>query len=80
MLLASLPARLRAQPPAYQYELAVHIDSLAAEDLKWRSRLQHLHNSGAADSALGAYLRQQVRRTDAAHLPELRRILAGHGF
>ncbi|GAA4342752.1 DUF6624 domain-containing protein [Flaviaesturariibacter amylovorans] len=75
-----LPAAAAAQPDRYNYELAVRIDSLAAEDLKWRTRLQHLQQSGAADSSLRAFLQQQIRQTDAAHLPELRRMVAEHGF
>jgi hypothetical protein len=82
LLLLGLMARSQAhaQPGAYNYALAVEIDSMAALDQKWRLQLQHFTHSNIGDTALENRLRRSLEQTVQDNSMALRRIFDRYGY
>ncbi|RYZ21194.1 MAG: hypothetical protein EOO16_13970 [Chitinophagaceae bacterium] len=71
---------LRAQPAAYNFSLALEIDSMAAADLKWRQQLRHYERSGLGDTVIGNGLQRGLQATVSANNTALRGIFDRFGY
>jgi hypothetical protein len=73
-------AEAGAQPRAYNFALALEIDSMAAVDQKWRQQLQHFAHSHLADTALENHLRRSLEQTVSANTAALKLIFDHYGY
>jgi hypothetical protein len=82
LLLLGFLARgdVRAQPGAYNFVLALEIDSMAANDQKWRQQLQHFNRSRIGDTALENKLRRSLQETITNNTVALRLIFDRYGY